>query len=174
MINADKCFPSLAAGTWTSFCSVLMVDKFHSVVWSQSSWPQQNTLAFYRKCTHNKSKPFLVKPNLETSIRNREAQGSSSSIKCFDLPPQVDTQGACPFWLQILSSDGEGITHSPACFSIKTTSWAGAIRAKLICVVSACTRVTYSRGLPVNLHAPAPFAQIVQAYLRRDLCVGIL
>ena len=92
MINADKCFPSLAAGTWTSFCSVLMVDKFHSVVWSQSSWPQQNTLAFYRKCTHNKSKPFLVKPNLETSIRNREAQGSSSSTKWFDLSPQVHTQ----------------------------------------------------------------------------------
>jgi len=32
---------------------------------------------------------------LETSIRNREAQGSSSSIKRFDLSPQVLTQGAC-------------------------------------------------------------------------------
>jgi len=30
----------LAAGMWTSFCSVLMVDRFHSVVWSQSLWPQ--------------------------------------------------------------------------------------------------------------------------------------
>ena len=27
VINADKCSPSLAVGTWTSFCSVLMVDR---------------------------------------------------------------------------------------------------------------------------------------------------
>jgi len=39
VINADKCSPSLYVGTWTSFCSVLMVDRFHSVVWSQSSCP---------------------------------------------------------------------------------------------------------------------------------------
>jgi len=31
---------ALAVGTWTSFCSVLMVDRFHSLVWSQSSCPQ--------------------------------------------------------------------------------------------------------------------------------------
>jgi len=42
-----------------------------------------------------------------------------SSIKCFDLAPQVHTQrGAGPFQLQILSSDGEGVIYSPACFSI--------------------------------------------------------
>ena len=59
-----------------------------------------------------------------------------SSIKCFDLSPQVHTQqGAGPFWRQFLSFDGEGVVHSPACFSMKTTSWAGAIRAKLVCVV---------------------------------------
>jgi len=59
----------------------------------------------------------------------------------------VHTQpGAGSFWIQFLSSNGEGVTHSPACFSIKTTSWAGAIRSKLICVVSACTRVAYSRA----------------------------
>ena len=59
-----------------------------------------------------------------------------SSIKCFDLSPQVHIQqGAGSFWLQFISFDGEGVIHSPACFSIKTTSWAGAIRAKLICVV---------------------------------------
>jgi len=62
VINADKCSPSLAVCMWTSFCSVLMVDRFHSVVWSQSSCSQWNALAFYRKCTHNKSKPFLLKP----------------------------------------------------------------------------------------------------------------
>ena len=39
-INADKCSPSLPLGTWTSFRSGLMVDRFHSVVWSQSSCPQ--------------------------------------------------------------------------------------------------------------------------------------
>jgi len=54
VINADKCSPSLAVGTWTSFCSVLMVDRFQSVVWSQSSCPQWNALTFYHKCTHNK------------------------------------------------------------------------------------------------------------------------
>jgi len=57
------------------------------------------------------------------------------------------------------------------------------MRAKLICVIRACTRVIYSHAgfrqrllawLPVNLHAPTPFAQIGQGYLRRDFCVGIL
>jgi len=32
--------PSLAVGTWTSFCPVLMVGRFNSVVWSQTSCPQ--------------------------------------------------------------------------------------------------------------------------------------
>jgi len=40
VINANKCSPCLAVGTWISFCSVFMVDRFHSVVWSQSSCPQ--------------------------------------------------------------------------------------------------------------------------------------
>jgi len=30
------------------------------------------------------------------------------------------------------------------------------------------------RDLLVNLHAPTPFAQIGQGYLRRDICEGIL
>ena len=54
------------------------------------------------------------------------------------------TATAGSFWLQFLSSDGEGVIHSPACFSMKATSWAGDIRAKLICVVRACTRVICS------------------------------
>jgi len=66
---------------------------------------------------------------------------------------------------------------------MKTTSLAGAIRANLLCVVRACTRVIYSqlasvrgcwRGLLVNRHAPTPFVQIGQGYLTRDLCVRIL
>ena len=77
---------------------------------------------------------------------NRNTRFIMSSIKCFDLSPQVHTQGAGPFWLQFFSSDGEGVIHSPACCSLKTTSWVGAIRAKLICVVSACTRVIYTRA----------------------------
>jgi len=39
VINADKC-SSLPVGTWTSFYSVLMVDRLHIVVWSQRSCPQ--------------------------------------------------------------------------------------------------------------------------------------
>jgi len=61
-------------------------------------------------------------------------------------PFRTSAHGAGPFWLQFVSTDGEGVIHSPACFSMKTTSWAWAIRAKLICVVSACTRVIYSRA----------------------------
>jgi len=82
-----------------------------------------------------------------------------SSMKCFDLSSQVRTQGAGPFWLQFLSSDGEVVIHSPACFSMKTTSWTGAIRAKLICVVRACTRVIYSR---------AGFGQRLMAWLTSE------
>jgi len=99
VFNAGTCSPSLAVSTWTSFCSVLMVNRFHSVVLSQSSCPQWNALAFYRKCPHNKSKPFWFSQssNLQTSIRNRKAQGLSSSIKCFDLSPQVHTTRCMPF-----------------------------------------------------------------------------
>ena len=44
-LDSDQCrqvLPplALAVDTWTSFCSVLMVHRFHSVVWSQSSCPQ--------------------------------------------------------------------------------------------------------------------------------------
>ena len=89
---------------------------------------------------------------LSQSFRNfnykkRSTRYIMPSIKCFDLSPQVHTQqGAGSFWLQFLSFDGEGVIHCPACFSMKTTSWAGAIRAKLISVVRACTRVIYSHA----------------------------
>ena len=80
----------------------------------------------------------------------------------------------------------EKASHLPVCFSMKTTSWAGAIPARLICVLRACTRVIYSRAgfdqrllawltrEPTVLHASTPFAQIGQGYLTRDLCVRIL
>jgi len=55
-----------------------------------------------------------------------------SLIKCFDPSPQVHTQqGAISFWLQFLSFDGEGVVHSPACLSMKTTSW---LRSKVVAV----------------------------------------
>jgi len=40
LLNADKCSPSLAVRTKRGSRAVLMVDRFHSVVWSQSSCPQ--------------------------------------------------------------------------------------------------------------------------------------
>jgi len=49
-------------------------------------------------------------------------------------PFTTSAHGAGAFWLRFLSSDGESLIHFLACFSMKTTSWTGAIRAKLICV----------------------------------------
>ena len=73
--------------------------------------------------------------------------GGDASPPC---PPLTD------IWLaKAIFSDEEGVIHSLACFSMKTTSWAGTIRAKLICVVSACTRVIYS---------PAGFGQRLLAW----------
>ena len=47
---------------------------------------------------------------------------------------------------QFVSSDVAGVLDSFVCSSMKTTSWAGAIRAKLISIVSAGTRMVYSRA----------------------------
>ena len=74
-------------------------------------------------------------------------------------PFTTSAHGAGPFWLQFRPSDRKGVIHSPTCFSMKTTSWAGAIRAKFICVVSACTRVFYSR---------AGFVQTLLAWLTSE------
>jgi len=53
-------------------------------------------------------------------------------------PFTASARTRCMPFLAPISSDGEGVTHS--------LDRAGAIRAKLICVVRACTRVTYSRA----------------------------
>jgi len=85
---------------------------------------------------------------LSQSSRNFNSEQRSTRFIILDKmfwPFTTSAHGACPFWLQFLSSDEEGVTHSPACFSIQTTSWAGAIHAKFICVVRACTRVIYPR-----------------------------
>ena len=63
-----------------------------------------------------------------------------SSIKCFDFSSQVHT-------VQALSgSNFFPLTEKASDISMKTMSCAGVIRAKLICVVRACTRVIYSRA----------------------------
>jgi len=120
---------------------------------------------------------------LETSIRNREAQGSSSSIKCFDLSPQVHnkvhalsgsnffplTEKASHILLPVSQSkpraEQEPFAPNWSASSVLALVWPTPVLA----LVKSCWR-----GLPVNLHATTPFAQIGQGYLRRALCVGIL
>ena len=76
---------------------------------------------------------------------------------------------------QFLSFDVGGVTHSPACFSMKAVGWAGGIRPELIYVLSACTRVIYAdsrqgcwSGLLVHLHAQTPFATLVDVSWRKN------
>ena len=97
-----------------------------------------------------------------------------SSIKCFGLLPQVHAQGACPFWLQFpLTEKASHIlltVQEP--FAPNWFAWSGLALVwptPVLASVKSCWR-----SLLVNLHAPAPFAQIGQGYLRRGLCVGIL
>jgi len=74
-LESDQCRHDL--GTLTSFCSVLMLDRFDSIVWSQGSCPQQNALAFYHKCTHDKEQASSGQPKvLKTFIRKRKVHGS--------------------------------------------------------------------------------------------------
>jgi len=98
-------------------------------------------------------------------------------------PFQHKCTRAGSFWLQFCSSDREGVIHSPTCFSMKTTSWAGTICAKLICcqcLHSCCLLPCWLRSKVTSVtftsepDAPTPFAQIGQGYLKRDLCDGIL
>jgi len=67
-----------------------------------------------------------------------------SSIKCVVISPQVHPAQA------LFGSNFFPLTEKALYIllpvSLKTSSWAEAIRAKLICVVRACTRVIYSRA----------------------------
>jgi len=99
-----------------------------------------------------------------------------SSIKSFDLSQQVHTQqGAGPFWLPFLSSDGQNVIHvsqwkpraeqEPFASNRFVSSGLALVWfTPVLASVKGCWR-----GLLVNLHAPTPFAQIGQGYLRRDL-----
>jgi len=98
-----------------------------------------------------------------------------SSIKCFDLSPQVHTVQALSdsnFFLIILPVSqwkprAEQEPFAPNWFvsSGLALAWSSPVLAS----VKGCWR-----DLLVNLHAPTPFAQSGQGYLRRDLCEGIL
>jgi len=58
--ESDQCRQVVRfVGPGTSFFSALMVDKFHSVVSSQGSYPQWNALAFHHKCTRYKGQAFF-------------------------------------------------------------------------------------------------------------------
>ena len=89
---------------------------------------------------------FWLKPEFWKLQLGKEKHKVHHVLNKILWPFTTSAHGAGPFWLQFCSSGGEGVIHSPACFSMKTTSWAGAIRAKFICVVRACTRVIYSRA----------------------------
>jgi len=105
-----------------------------------------------------------------------------SSIKCFDLSPQVQA-------MQSLSgSNFFPLTEKVSYILLpvsqwKPTSWAEAIRAELICVVRACARVIYSgvdfrqRLLAWLTSEPACANSVCPNWSRlpkRDLCEGIL
>jgi len=125
---------------WWTVSTALFGLKVH--VLNKMLWPFTTSARIAR------SKPFWLSQSSRNFNKVKRSTGFIMfSIKRFDPSPQVHTQqGAGPFWLKFISSDGEGVIHSPACFSVKTTTWAGAIRAKLICVVRTCTRVIYSRS----------------------------
>jgi len=93
-----------------------------------------------------RSKLFLAKPKFYKLQSGKEKQKVHHILNKMNWPFTTSAHGAGPVWLEFLSSDREGVIHSLACFSVKTASWAGAIRAKLIFVVRACPRVIYSHA----------------------------
>jgi len=123
---------------WWTGSTALSGLKVH--VLNKMLWP------FTASVRTTRSKPFLAKPDFQTFQLGKEKYKVHHVLNKMLWPFTTSAHGAGPFWLQFLFSDGEGVIHSPACFAMKTTSWAGAIRAKLICVVRACTRVIYSRA----------------------------
>ena len=123
---------------WWTGSTALSGLKVHAL--NKMLWP------FTTSTRTTRSKPFLPKPKFYKLQLGKEKRKVNHVLNKMLWPFTTSAHGAGPFWRQFLSSDGEGVIHSPACFSIKTTSWAGAIRAKMICVVRACTRMIYSRA----------------------------
>ena len=122
---------------WWTGSTALSDLKVH--VLNKMLWP------FTASARTTRASPFW----LSQSSRNFNSEQRSTRFIIHDKmlwPFTTSAHTRCMPFLAPISSDGEGVTHSPACFSMKIASWAGAIRAKLICVVRACTRVTYSRA----------------------------
>ena len=121
---------------WWTGSTTLSGLKIHVV--NKMLWP------FTTSARTTRSKPYLAKPKfwkLQLGKEKNKVHVLNKMLWLFI----ASAHGAGPFWLQCLSSDGEGVIHSPSCFSMKTWKPLGAIRAKLICVVRACTHVIYSR-----------------------------
>ena len=111
---------------WWTGSTALSGLKVH--VLNEMLWP------FTTRVRTTRSKPFLAKPEFEKLQLDKEKHKVHHVLNKTLWPFTTSAHGAGPFWFQFLSSDGEGLIHSPACFSMKTKSWAGAIRAELICV----------------------------------------
>ena len=105
-----------------------------------------------------------------------------SSIKCFDLLPQVHAQqGAGPFWLQFVSSDGEGAIpyillpvsqwKPRAEQEPFAQNWLASSELALVWSTPMLSSVKGCwRGLRMNLHAPTPFPKLVKVTLGGSLC----
>jgi len=142
-------------------------------------------LAFYHKCTHKEQGFFWLSQSSRNFNWEKRSTKFIMSSKCFDLSPQVHTQ-------QGAGSSGSSffplLTEKASYILLPVSQWRPQAEHELfapnwfpssglalvwsttvLAVVKSCWR-----GLVVNLHAPTPFAQIGQGYLRRDLCVGIL
>jgi len=134
------CEPRFVLFWWWTGSTALSGLKVH--VLNKMLWP------FTTSACTTRNKRFLAQARVLELQLAEEKHKVHHVLNKMLWPFTTSAHGAGTFWLQFLSSDsgGEGVIHSPACFSMKTTSWAGAFRTKLICVVMACTRMIYSRA----------------------------
>ena len=77
-------------------------------------WP------FTASARTTRSKPFLAKPKFQKLQLGKEKHKVHHVLNKMLWPFATSASDAVPFWLQFLSSDREGVIHSPACFSVKT------------------------------------------------------
>ena len=130
----------------------------------------------HHKCTNNKERAFFALSKVLKTSKG-EVQGSCPQWNALTFHHK------CTSFLanqkQFLFYDLESVTHSPACFSMKTTSRAGAIRAKLIYVVCTCTCLIYSHAFGENVAGVAYQCtythqllslKLVMVTLRKNFC----
>jgi len=161
---------------WWTGSTALSGLKVH--VLNKTHWP------FTASARTTRESLFWLSQSFRNFNSKQRSTRSLSSIKCFDLSPQVHTNkvhalpGSNFFPLTEKASHillpvsqwkprAEQEQFAPKWFASSGLAhvWSTAVSAS----VKGCRR-----GLLVNLHAPTPFAQIGQGYLMRDLCVGIL